>query len=277
MPLGGIYEVRSVSHDGKVHGWGAFHTRAEANQRLQERFTGGNKEWADRCHARWWIEEIDNSGMFSIPSLPKPRDRFSTRVEQVTSPEGRWDTTHVEVLDDSGRVVTDYSRNHPSLYQTFEPFRQGDKIFALISSNYTATSVVDLATGAIVASEEASPQGFCPVGFYVPDWWDINDGSILPGSMHWNADMELPAGDFGFVWGCIWGDDSSWKVQFLDLSKVQYGEIHRDDRFGYIALAESPRLDVKELIQCSFFQGKRMVTFAILETFDLQSGEKEPV
>jgi len=44
-------------------------------------------------------------------------------------------------------------------------------------------TMIDLATGKVLASEEPSATGFCPTGFYVPDWWDINDSSILPGSM----------------------------------------------------------------------------------------------
>ena len=111
---------------------------------------------------------------------------------------------------------------------------------ALISRDYTRTAVLDLASGMVIAEEtqDASPgAGFCPVGFYVPDWWDVNDGSRLPGSEHWCADDEWPIGDFGFVWGCYWGDDSSWKVQYLDLTRVQQGVISRDARFGYVELA----------------------------------------
>lgn len=55
----------------------------------------------------------------------------------------------------------------------------------------------------------------------------------------WDAGRRDPwpaAGDFGFVWGCVWGDDSSWKVQNLDLSAVQDGVIRRDERFGYLKL-----------------------------------------
>jgi hypothetical protein len=64
-----------------------------------------------------------------------------------------------------------------------------------------------------------------------------HDGSTIPGSEHWNADKEWPVGGFGFVWGCIWGDDSSWKAQHLDLRRVQEGVIARDERFGYVRLA----------------------------------------
>jgi hypothetical protein len=53
-----------------------------------------------------------------------------------------------------------YDRN--AQLRTFEPFRQGDRNDALISPNYTATSVMDLQTGEIVAGEEPSPRRLLP-------------------------------------------------------------------------------------------------------------------
>lgn len=51
--------------------------------------------------------------------------------------------------------------------------------------------------------------------------------------------IEVPFNSqFGFVCGCVWGDDTSWKIQYLDLSRVSEGIITRDDRFGYIELLE---------------------------------------
>lgn len=41
---------------------------------------------------------------------------------------------------------------------------------------------MDLAIGEIITRGDPKPDGFCPVGFYVPDWWDVNDGSILTGT-----------------------------------------------------------------------------------------------
>jgi hypothetical protein len=71
--------------------------------------------------------------------------------------------------------VCEYERDY-GLLATFEPFRQGGREFALISPHYTGTSVLDLATGQVIAAEPDSSSGFCPVGFYVPDWWDLHDG-----------------------------------------------------------------------------------------------------
>jgi len=107
--------------------------------------------------------------------------------------------------------ICEYERNYAML-QAFEPFRRGNREFALISRDYAKAAVLDLASGIVIAEEASSDPpgaGFGPVGFYVPDWWDVNDGSTLPGSDYWCADDEWPIGDFVFVWGCYWGDDSS--------------------------------------------------------------------
>ena len=263
-----IFEVRAEAK-GRVHSFGARPTCAEAEQLLEEseaRVTevGGTND-------RYWIEEIDVTGLFDIPSRPTPRERYRTRVER-TSPEDTWTTLRVEVLD-GDRVIATYNRNYAML-QTFEPFRQGARDFALVSPDYTTTAVLDLSNGEIVAGEEPSPGGFCPVGFYVPDWWDLHQGSILPGSMHWSDDHEWPTGDFGFVWGCVWGDDSSWKVQYLDLSRVQNGVLHRDDRFGYVKLAAHPKLEPHEFIRCWRYEGELRVEFCVEQTYDLPSGRR---
>lgn len=265
-PSSRIYEVR-VEIKGTVLSRGVRLTRADAEELLEEVRSG--EEAAGRS-SRFWVEEIDTSGLYEIPARPAPRERYATRVEATKKPN-TWETVHVDVLD-GDRVIAGYDRNY-SMLQTFEPFRQGGRNFALISPDYTATSVLDLDSGEIVAGEEPHSNGFCPVGFYVPDWWDVNDGSILPGSLHWRpADHEWPRGDFGFVWGCIWGDDSSWNVQYLDLSAVRDGVVRREERFGYLRLATHKKLDGKDVIRCSSWEGQRRVRFSVEQTFDLGEG-----
>jgi hypothetical protein len=266
-----IYEVRADGGN-RIHSFGARTTREEAELLLAEseasvRKVGGHNQ-------RYWIEEIDITGLFELPPRPTPRERYSTRVKR-TSPENAWTTVRVEVMDGDS-VVAAYDRNY-SMLQTFEPFRQGGRNFALISTHYTATSVLDLATGDVVAGEPPHSNGFCPVGFYVPDWWDVNDGSVFPGSMYWTKDKEWPHGEFGFVWGCVWGDDSSWKVQYLDLSAVQRGELRRDDRFGYVKLASRPGVEAREFIKCWSYEGGSQVEFATLQNYDLATGKRADI
>ena len=90
------------------------------------------------------------------------------------------------------------------------------------------------------------------------------------------------------MWGCVWGDDSSWKVQYLDLTGIQDGVIRRDERFGYAELAtdgyRSPCFNPEEslpsqasdpppFIKVERWEGKTKVTFAVEMQFDFASGQ----
>lgn len=268
-----IYEVRTESSSGRVSAFGARRSRPEAEGLLRE--ARRRVESARGRNQRYWIEEINTAGLWQPPPEPTPRSRYTARIT-TTTPPGKWTKVHVDVLDGDA-VIAGYDRNY-SVLQTFEPFRQGDRMLALISTHYTATSVMDLHTGDIIAAEEPASGGFCPAGFYVPDWWDLHDGTLLPGSMYWRAaDDQWPAsGDFGFVWGCVWGDDSSWKVQYLDLSSVADGVIGRDDRFGYLKLATDTKLQPRDFIRCSSYEGERRVEFYIERGYSLTTGQPIP-
>jgi hypothetical protein len=293
-----VYRVYGL-HEGreKEFFFGAFRSAAEAEAEIVElraREMNG-RNWAEQYHNRGFViraavVETD----FEIPSEPKPRDNYAVKGSRKPNRPGTWDSTIVEVFRRGGsrgelEKICEYERNY-SMLQTFEPFRQGGREFALISRDYTRTAVLDLDSGRVVAEEgDAGGWGFCPVGFYVPDWWDVNDGSVIPGSAYWDADCEWPTGDFGFVWGCIWGDDSSWKVQYLDLSRVREGVVRREERFGYVELAtigfNSPcltldaslprRSDPPPFIAVSREDGVARVTFAVEMQFSLDSGRPE--
>ncbi len=293
-----IYQVYGM-HTGREEDmyFGAFRTLEDAQievEKLKTREMHG-QNWADRYHNQGFtIRELVVETDFEIPSQPKPRDKYVIKALPKPNKPGTWDSTMVEVYRrdfTSGGLerICQYERNYAMLH-TFEPFRQGSREFALISRDYTKTSVLDLASGEVIAEEaqDGPPgAGFCPVGFYVPDWWDVNDGSSIPGSKFWNADDEWPGGDFGFVWGCYWGDDTSWKVQYLDLARVQQGVINRQDRFGYVELAtsgfENPCLTYNSnlldesppphFIQLWREKGLTRVTFAVEMTFDLNTGK----
>lgn len=277
---------------------GVYRSSSEAEAeiaRLNVREIHG-KNWAAKYHnlgfeIRETVVDVD----FVIPAEPGPRERYFVEGTSKPNAPGTWHSTIVRVFrrGDTAEpaLICQYERNY-SLLQTFEPFRQGDRDFALISRDYTRTAVLDLASGQILAEEVDAPGvppgcGFCPVGFYVPDWWDVYDRSTIPGSPFWNSDKEWPTGDFGFVWGCVWGDDSSWKVQYLDLSDVQRGVIRRDKRFGYVELAtagyRSPCLDrdrpydrataKPHFISVQRYEGETEVRFAVEMRFDLHSGK----
>ena len=279
--MGTIYDLVADAKDGGTRSFGASNTRSEAEARLSAdvaRYRGSS--WTN-----FRITEVDTSGLFEVPSLPTPRERYSIAVEVTKSRTvGEREVPRAVRVDirEGERVVASYERNYAML-RTFEPFRQGDRDYALISPDYTATSVVDLQTGQIVAAEEPNSWGFCPVGFYVPDWWDVHTrttkAGTLPGSGRWTSDHEWPTGDFGFVWGCVWGDDSSWKVQYLDLSAIAEGVLQREERFGYVMLDTGEKeghevwRDAHEFVSLESFSGQRRVQFRTRQVFDIGSGE----
>lgn len=82
---------------------------------------------------------------------------------------------------------------------------------------------------------------------------------------------------FGFVAGCIWGDDSSWKIQYLDLSQADSGIVKRDERFGYIALPRKTSL--REAIDMYCFgyddasEYSHYIRIAAVQTYDTRSGK----
>lgn len=81
---------------------------------------------------------------------------------------------------------------------------------------------------------------------------------------------------FGFIAGCLWGDDGSWKVQYLNLSKAEKGIIEREERFGYIELLEDTTL--KDAVRLSGYTDesrdyKIFVQIKTTQTFDLASGK----
>lgn len=216
---------------------------------------------------------------FLVPSKPTPRQRYSHVVEWYEDPElrpGTWRQLEVSVFE-GPREVGKYKRNYPNMYRTFEPFRQDGKDYALISPHYTGTSVMDLQTGEIIAQEPKDSFGFCPVGFYVPNWWDANDedDESEPDKPFWNEEeREFPTGQFGFVWGCIWGDDSGpWKVQYLDLSQITSGVITREERFGYLPL-DTRSKDAKDFIRFQYEELRSpRVVFSVPRTYDLGTGK----
>ena len=289
-----VHRVYGV-HEGRETDvcFGTYRSVAEAKEAIDRLLRDHGESWAKKYHNKGFvIRETLVETDYQIPSLPKPRDKYVAKGIAKPNRPGTWDSTVVQVFRRvrSGELeqVCEFERNY-GLLQTFEPFRQGGREFALISREYTKTAVLDLVSGQVVAEEkESSPgAGFFPVGFYVPDWWDIHGGSIIPGSPHWSSDSEWPSGQFGFVWGCHWGDDSSWKIQYLDLRSVEAGIIKREERFGYVELAThgylspslNPTLTTTDkpsapppFISIERHKGNTRVRFAVEMGFELDTG-----
>lgn len=145
--------------------------------------------------------------------------------------------------------VGSYQRNYSSLFNTFYPFvGQDGNWYALYSKHYTATRIMRLPSCEDIGGEDGAQFGFCPTDYYVPclSGFPTSPGDPKPGSSAPHSDFKawldrsykVVQAPFGFVSGCIWGDDSSDKVEFLDLSEAHHGKLIRDQRFGYHELPD---------------------------------------
>ena len=156
-------------------------------------------------------------------------NNYTLKIEKIDNGKGYWSCLKVHILDKDGNELGSYDRNYHSLYNTFVPFIKNGKEYALYSKSYTATRVMSLPDCKDLCGEDPSEFGFCPTDFLIPDCEKFD----IPKEFE---------GNIGFVAGCVWGDDTSWKIQFLDLSKIEDGIFKRDDRFDYIELCSNDSL-----------------------------------
>lgn len=221
--------------------------------------------------------------------------------------------------NDKEEQIGEYERNYSTLFNTFLPFQQNGRDFALYSPDYTATRIMELPSCKDIGGEEPHSQGFCPTDYFVPTYIEQETFSVttskrgiideqtrkaqinnpnenvlemfivstnytngITGEECENKTTYRPLTPllyypFGFVAGCIWGDDSSDKIQYLDLSDVGKGIIKREERFGYIELPEN--LSLEEAINMYDYaydwedEVANYIRINIMQTFDLRTGK----
>lgn len=120
---------------------------------------------------------------------------FSTREEVIDNRPRGWGYVRVTILDQDGREIGDYERNHPSFAaSTFHPFHLHGRWWALYSRDYTATRVMILPECEDWCGEEPYAGGFCPTGYHVPRYrpakrktdTGTHDTYIGEGTSGWN-------------------------------------------------------------------------------------------
>lgn len=212
--------------------------------------------------------------------------------------------------DGAEEQIGEYERNYGSLLPPFAHFQAGGRDLALYSPDYTCTRLMELPSCRDLGGEEPSSGGFCPVEYFVPYYIELEsrvDGrpprryrkqmptqedriaktvpvtwpptSVRAGRVeqHHTAPVgPLTWHPFGFVAGCIWGDDRSWKLQYLDLSQAAGGILRREERFGYLELPDG--LPLERAIDLIDFQSDPVEDYAYhvritrTDRFDLRDG-----
>jgi len=222
---------------------------------------------------------------------------FTIVTSNIDNGPGVWDSTKVSIYRED-LLIGEYIRNYSSGgHKTFYPFLIDKQWYALYSANYTATRVMKLNDTDIEdwCGEEKSAHGFCPAELYIPcynkfhgkinlvekiseydyytfdnEYKNVND---FENERNQAEFVERKYCDFGFLSGCVWGDDSSWKLRYIDLTKVPEKILEITDKFGYWELPND-----KELRDCINFSGWEpghgWVELTRMEHVNLDTGER---
>lgn len=213
---------------------------------------------------------------------------FQLKTEPKKNP-GAWDSTVVSIFEDGERLGS-YERLHFGFSETtFFPFERDERWYALFSADYTCSRVMSLPDCQDLGGEEPDNHGFCPVEFYVPryrtvSWTDSKTVRTYDWRQFDNRKPDPPSPEepnyrygpwrflqTGFVAGCVWGDDSSWKIEVLDLSQASDGVLARSARFGHCELPQKRSL--KECLDFGYWEpDSPRVLITRQEMRDLSSG-----
>ena len=196
-------------------------------------------------------------------------------IEKIDNKPGEWTSLQVGVFCDDVQIGT-YQRNYHALMSTFFAFTRDGKDYALYSPDYTATRVMALPSCVDLGGEERDSSGFCPVEYFVPTYADhqYSTGSVRINNPNGPIDGEPQYCPFGFVSGCVWGDDSSWKVQYLDLARAAEGVIVRSEKFGYLELPNGINLS-KAIDMDNYDDRYPYISIASAQHFNLITGERD--
>lgn len=194
-----------------------------------------------------------------------PHTPFSVQTENIKNEPGIWDSMKVSIFRDE-ILIGEYLRNY-SVFgsNTFYPFRIDEDWYALYSAEYTATRVMKLHQDKIEdwCGEEFSYHGFCPVEFYIPQYIHSKHKYNNDEHDYHLVDCDVTAEDFdsetkestfvslnycnfGFLCGCVWGDDTSWKLRHIDITQVPNKKLIITEKFGYWELPN--RLPLRDCI-----------------------------
>lgn len=197
-----------------------------------------------------------------------------------------WGKTLIGIYQDETKIG-EFERNYHSFGDTtFAPFRRDGKWYALYSTNYTSLNVMSLPDCKPVCAEPAVSTGFCPVEVWVPQYQEsfrkgyvgeelkkypeCNHGWLSQDEITreydldlWRMDQPILYESFAFVTGCVWGDDTSWKLEVRDISKAHDGIITTVQEWGYHPLWELPLREAVRLHAFAQRAGKRELSVNI--------------
>lgn len=211
---------------------------------------------------------------------------YKVLTQVVEGRPGTWRTIDCQLIHrDTGYTVHSWTYMYSSesaVWNTVHPFEHQGRWYVTYSSAYTRLSVFNITDQYEAWTDEGGAGGFCPVAVAIP--WKHTDvrpehershnltmWSWLPrigDQYEGDASFRASAADFGFYSGCIWGDDSSWKLRYLDFSRLSEGIVVASDAFGYIPLPTSMTIqDCVELDYVEEDEDRKVFALAVRSFF----------
>ena len=211
--------------------------------------------------ALWMAKEIKKVSFDGTP--------FSIECTPRQTGPKTWGIVDVEIFRD-GQPIGKYTRGYPAYSEkTFYPFEHNGVWYALYSENYSKLQVARLQNDQGQPAFEpwcddsgGTHPGFCPTEVYIPQVKEHLRSYRMGGEEveYWHAtwdnqpeynepeeegepppkETRLRFASFGFLCGCYWGDDSLWKIRFIDLSEVHNKVMKITERWGYCPLPVKP-------------------------------------
>lgn len=181
-------------------------------------------------------------------------NRYYAKATEKPNKPGEWNSQTIEIFDASDLKLGSFERNYHSYgVETFVPFELNGKQYALYSESYSEMAVMSLPSCLPIPLDMESRKnlhGMCVAEAYIPTY--KNNPSFKFSSSNKDGtetkydvqvyyseinlketeneeetkDLPLLYHDFGFVAGCYWGDDTSWKINILDLSRIEEGKLN---------------------------------------------------
>jgi hypothetical protein len=233
---------------------------------------------------------------------------YHAKVLEKVETETYWKNIRIDVFDGENQIGS-YLRNYGSFgTDTFCPFiGADDKWYAIYSEDYTATSIMSLPDCKRIGGENRDQWGFCPTGLHVPRYTEYVVKAVPSEKLHeypkenweriskdrikrsyeegknWEETVEPRETDslnflgnikydlrLGLVMGCIWGDDTSYKLQRLDLTQAHEGILKREESFGYLELPG--KLCLMDCITIDGNESRLNVSVACMKHFSMRDG-----
>lgn len=156
-------------------------------------------------------------------------EKYYIKTQKIENKPGQWNSVLCEIFNSKDEKLGEYIRYYHSFaIDTFHPFQVNGKDYALYSSDYETISLMSLPDcKPIELNPECVKQMacFCPVEIYIPRFKDTLHTRNQIFSTEEGYENCDGFSTLAFVSGCVWGDDSSWKLNLLDLSNVEKGEL----------------------------------------------------